>query len=394
MVNIAIDLGVQPLGWAGSVNACRIGSANSAPCDGSFVDVDTEHLWMSTPIECWERLRHRQVLRVQGRKNRTASERRTSFLRPLHGFTLVELLVVIAIIGVLVALLLPAVQAAREAARRMQCTNNLAQIGLALHSYESARTMFPPGGRWGDGSNVYGLSLHAILLPYLEDASYHDIIDPSDMHALVNLELGRTAMPAVFGCPSDPERFRDIMTVAEGTAGLLSSNYAGVNGAVVDPVDLDSYLPTGGSEGWVATNGLLYPMSEVKAKDVTDGLSHTLALGERINNLRGWLKGASYEQSPTTELGTFSSKNVTYPINADPILFCYAMIEGQSVSACPDTPGRTCKFNDLYFGSYHPGGAVMVQADRSVGFLNENISLPVFQAMATANGGELFEEGR
>ena len=88
----------------------------------------------------------------------------------------------------------------------------------------------------------------------------------------------------------------------------------------------------------------------------------------------------------------FSCKNVIYPINADPALFCYSVIEGQNVSLCPDPPGRTCKFNDLFFGSFHPGGAVFAKADSSVHFIDENISMVIYRAMATANGDELIPE--
>jgi len=319
-----------------------------------------------------------------------------------NGFTLVELLVVIAIIGILVALLLPAIQATREAARRITCTNHLAQMAKGLHNYESARQEFPPGGRWAEAgqgdSNNYGWSLHAILLNYLDDPTYHDTLDLETVHTNVNVEVMRNSMPAIFGCPSNADRFVDIMSFGAEAQGLLTTNYAGVSGSVIDLDDPDSHIDTGGSEGIVAINGLLFAMSKVKVKDVTDGLSHTLALGERTNNLRAWLKGASYDETSDpaddsllskSEVGMFSCKNVSYPINAEEGLYCYAIIGDNTVEACPEPPGRTCKFNDLAFGSFHPGGSIFAKADSSVHFINENISMTVYRWMATANGGEI-----
>ena len=318
-------------------------------------------------------------------------------------FTLVELLVVIAIIGVLVALLLPAVQAAREAARRNTCTNNLAQMAKGLHNYESAQQVFPPGCRWAEAgqgdANNYGWSLHAILLPYLDDFTYQNTLDESTVHSGVNVDVMRNSMPPIFGCPSHADRYVDVSSFGVEAEGLLTTNYAGVSGSY-DLDDPDTFVDTGaaGDEGHVAINGLLFAMSKVKAKDVTDGLSNTLALGERTNNLRSWLKGAAYESSnPVDEeltskshLGMFSSKNATFPINADDILYCYAIYGDQFVAACPQ--GRTCDFNDLYFGSFHPGGAVFAKADSSVHFISENISMTVYRRMATGNGGEIIPE--
>src|SRR5262249_41622874 len=125
------------------------------------------------------------------------------------GFTLVELLVVIAIIGVLVALLLPAIQAAREAARRSSCTNNLKQFGLALHNYHDTLKVFPPGGivktspttRNFPSSSVY-VSVHAMLLPFFEEANLKNLYDNNRPWQLQRPDVAATAVP-VFVCPSN-----------------------------------------------------------------------------------------------------------------------------------------------------------------------------------------------
>lgn len=296
------------------------------------------------------------------------------------GFTLVELLVVIAIIGVLVALLLPAVQAAREAARRMQCANNLKQISLAVHNYLDAKKVFPPGGIFGPSANRWGASLHLAILPYLEESDRLDTFDLSkstDGQDGANLTQS-TLMPTVYICPSDGTRFMDIATTA---TPLSTANYEGVMGSMTI-----SASSTGGSEGAYATDGLFYAQSRIKPREITDGLSKTLAIGERLNNVRAWTKGAAYEVSPTHEVGVASAKNVVYPINSDPLQVCYALIENGNFYPCPS--GQTCKFNDLFFGSYHAGGANFAMADGSVHFIVDEIDMPAYQSSATIAGGE------
>ena len=124
-------------------------------------------------------------------------------LRGKFGFTLVELLVVIAVIGILVALLLPAVQAAREAARRMSCTNNLKQICLALHNYHDTYKVFPPSGIYPQAVTADSWSLQARILPFLEQANLQDLIDWNVSYAL-QTQVAQTRVPTYF-CPSDPK---------------------------------------------------------------------------------------------------------------------------------------------------------------------------------------------
>ena len=130
-------------------------------------------------LASYNNLGHCENLRVRGRRNVT-SQRTFSFRRPLHGFTLVELLVVITIIGILIALLLPAIQAAREAARSLQCKNNLKQIGLALHNYEAAFHAFPfsfPKSAWSNPTNNPTFSWAVYLLPFVEQQGIYDQLD-------------------------------------------------------------------------------------------------------------------------------------------------------------------------------------------------------------------------
>ena len=201
--------------------------------------------------------------------------------RPRSGFTLIELLVVIAIIGVLIALLLPAVQAAREAARRSQCTNNLKQIGLAMHNYHSTNTVFPMGSSMGPanvGQNNAGWtewSAHALMLPYLEQTAVYNAINFKwaggyGIASQIN-RTGYNARIAAFLCPSD------------GTAGKRNSNsyYASVGTTTHSwwgGEDNGHYPPQ-----WKAVydvTGLFTKYQSYGVRDVTDGTSNTVAFSE------------------------------------------------------------------------------------------------------------------
>ncbi len=197
-----------------------------------------------------------------------------------RGFTLVELLVVIAIIGVLVALLLPAVQAAREAARRTQCTNHLRQIGLGIVNYESSKKVLPPGR---ETTHEYGVCWSFRLLPFCEEAAIHDALVPTArVDAEVNSRAMRTPV-AIMYCPSRraPAADRDfdnneaaplVRGAAAGGdfagAAGIEARYGHIGDRPVPTIDL-------------ARAGPLFTFSKIKIRRIRDGLSKTLAVGER-----------------------------------------------------------------------------------------------------------------
>jgi len=319
---------------------------------------------------------------------------------PAHrrgAFTLVELLVVIGIIAVLVGLLLPAVQSAREAARRMTCANQLRQLVLATHLYESRHKVLPPGSRLHDMRQKAGVSWRVIVLDGIEESTLQDFIGLQQNGGYANAYP--THVPEISVCPSSPERPTNNGGYDPATPSTIQldrgwSSYAGVNGSGATPEGVWDLTNT--FDGDVYIDGVLYPGSEVKLSQVTDGTSQTLAIGERVYGVTRWdpfIEGSIWNgpAGPTRrieEVKSLATKNVRYPINGDPNQFGYYGLD----TTAPAGAAKTLKVNDFYFGSHHPGGAHFALTDASVQFLRDDIDINLYRALGSRNGGEVQDE--
>jgi prepilin-type N-terminal cleavage/methylation domain-containing protein len=309
-----------------------------------------------------------------------AEERKmTNRHRHFRGFTLVELLVVIAIIGVLVALLLPAVQAAREAARRTKCLNQIRQVALSCLNYHDVKGHFP------SASDEQRFSYLAQILPFTEQTNYHDLIDYDyGWWEDENKKVRHTPMP-FFKCPSALEEepaFEDKPGSPLNQTSLLRGHYAGVMGAKIScpppaahPYTMKSCNDSGA--GGVATNGIIFALSKIQLRQVTDGTSNTFLIGEMswtgVGPQRTWIVGGTPEQ-----WWIYSAKNVYHPMN----------VASRSV---PDGDNGERKYenNDTSFGSEHPGGAHFARADGSANMVSENIEMTVFKGFGSRAAGEV-----
>ena len=283
-------------------------------------------------------------------------------------FTLVELLVVIAIIGILVALLLPTVQAAREAARRMSCYNNMKQIGLALHNYHDTYKAFPMGwiglrngaGRVLDAEGGPGWGWAAHTLPFVEQVTATDIIDDHlPITDLANAQARATYLP-VFRCPSDISSDQTF-ELEDDTGTVITTvpvaNYVGMFGTL--ELEDCEITPVGRQ---CRGDGPFYHNSSTRFRDIVDGTSHTLLVGERSSKIEH-----------STWIGAVPGAEESF-----------ARILAIADHA-PNDPGG--HLDDP--GSFHPGGTNFVFADGSVHIIVETIDLNVYRALATIQGGEV-----
>ena len=310
---------------------------------------------------------------------------KAKFSKP--GFTLVELLVVIAIIGILIGMLLPAVQMVREAARRMKCSNDIRQIGLGLMNYEDSHGHFPAGWDTKNNTRLWepGWGWSAQILPQLEAQNLYNEIDfKLSIRARNHEAVVRTALP-VYLCPSD---FVDtVVNLDEQNvkghdhSGDQGENDDHVSSGFHDPPTLDGY-----AEFWAGRSnysgvfgnieiegnefagpGSFWANSQVRLAEFFDGLSNTFIVGERKNDFGyvSWVGFVAHLDEPA------------------------ARIVG-SADHPPNHPDG--HFED--FRSYHPGGINVVLGDGSAHFLTDDIDAEVFQALATRDAGEVVSIGQ
>ncbi len=342
-----------------------------------------------------------------------------------RGFTLVELLVVIAIIGVLVALLLPAVQAAREAARRSSCTNNMKQLGLALQNYHSSRQAFPKGSTV-DGTN-FVVNANVSLLPYLEQGSLDSLyltVDASgdatqwtDQPAVVV-----SAVISAFNCPStndeNPKFFRQLSTVVTGNGGNYgTTDYAFNRGSN------DAYCFTNNSFEQDLPDfrrGVFDIDMGLRIGQITDGTSNTFAMGEASGSDRwivcqgsrctsevdmdqsgevqsaafGWIvghinaSGLGWGLLMTSNYGCAMEPMNKFPVTETKVSLGEAFSAGCRTGVGTDlTASRMSSTSG--FRSDHPGGCNFSFADGSVHFLADGIDMLSYRALSTSQGEEV-----
>ncbi len=334
------------------------------------------------------------------------------------GFTLIEILVVVSIIGILAGLLIPAVQAAREAARRLQCTNQMKQIGLALHNYEATHRYFP--GVWTHGGppepdgvilSRHETSVLSRILSELEQPALHNSINfalfTDDAYQLQANLTAMTTTVSLFLCPSDG---------ASGVDGYGRNNYRFSLG----PTPNDSPLPADG-DGPFSAHVFFGPA------DFRDGLSNTIGASERLQG--GWSagrfkRGGDYRLSPVyvLDLPVAESEQADWAIS-----YCAAMPDSAAIEtrageswfpsgfhftsyshcATPNPATPDCAldpFRESFHSrlrhvgvfsasSHHPGGVNTLRMDGSVHFVKNGISLATWRGLSTRSGGEIIGAG-
>jgi prepilin-type N-terminal cleavage/methylation domain-containing protein len=337
------------------------------------------------------------------------------------GFTLIELLVVIAIIGVLVSLLLPAVQQAREAARRTQCKNNLKQLGLAFHNFENTYSYLPSSLRPPTAGTVR-FSVLTQLLPYLDQGTiFNQYNQTINWSVGTNIPLSKTPLP-VFQCPSDPQAGAldgvpdNPSAWAQDTASATSySPIFGISplNAPFTTVPLTSLFTDPGDPtfqyvaGFFPKNKLLNNAKGAKFGDISDGLSNTLAIAESAGRPAVWRKGKQFGSLPGHRVNSGgwarpASDLMIYGQKADGsgILGTTAFNATNGEDIGPSSAyGTTYPYTSpIAFGvhgtgtaySFHVGGAQFTLGDGSVRFISENISFDTFIGLCTPKNGEVF----
>lgn len=292
-------------------------------------------------------------------------------LQRRSAFTMIELLVVSAVIAILAALLLPAVQQAREAARRTSCQHNLRQFGLALHNYHESHSRFPPGYvyRKGTQGNAAGAGWGALLLPFLDQAAvYHALSFESPLYSPAN-QLARVVRLPVFLCPSDTVSGSGFVEMGDLPEQYAMASYVGSFG----PPDLD--------ESPEQRAGLFSRNSSVSLAEIGDGTSNTLMVGERENGpfRRGGSHGNHF-QYETTWVGAVRDAQDPADDHGHMALFQTGHVPNHPLS------------DDRDVSAPHTGYANFLFADGHVRPVSESVDLELYRAISTCRSGETVAE--
>jgi len=298
------------------------------------------------------------------------------------GFTLVEILVVVATIGILVALMLPAIQQARESARKSQCANNLKQIGLGMHAYLGTHKAFPPGYeskvRPDHDDGGPGWAWGAMIMPFIEEASLQEQINFSDftvsLRSDATASVRLTTLP-LFACPSD-EMFEPIIDIPSKSSTIIlckmaAANYVGSAGTIRPTCKYCRDV----------FDGVFGRNRAIKPKELLDGLSKTLAVGERASH---WSRPAIWGVLPNSKI--LDNQQPGLYAAGPAYVLGTTFHEGFNIETSKEMGHGTEGTFAESFGSRHPGGAFFMFCDAGVRFVWDDADPAIMNALSTRDG--------